>query len=322
MSTRPAVLGLAALLAACPATHGQQAAPGGAAVHEIRDCTIGMVSKIDLPATEAGVLTYVGVKRGSRVSSEEVLAKIDSREAELTERRARAELALAEHRASQDIQLRFAQASELVERADYEEVLGVRRQVPDAVTNAELRKEELEWRKSQLGAENAEEELKAARIELGVKEAEVALAQVAVERRQVRAPFNGEVLELHREQGEWVQPGDVIAEVAQLDTLQVDGKVYYDDVSPMDIAGCRVTVDVPLGRGRTVEATGWVTYVDPVAEYTGDGPRYRVRAEIANRESQGRWLISPNMNATMRVHLGTADDTQVGDRTPQTRLAK
>ena len=33
-------------------------------------------------------------------------------------------------------------------------------------------------------------------------------------------------------------------------------------------------------------------------------PKYRVRAEISNRMERGRWLISPNLPATMKIHLG------------------
>lgn len=326
MTARSLAATLAVLAIASPsiAQRGlpEEPAPGRGAVHVIEGCTVGMTSKIDLPATEAGVLTYVGVKRGARFSAEDILAKVDAREAELAKVRAQREYELALHRQKQTIELEYAQASELVERAEYEDVLAVRRRVPDGVTTFELRKEELEWRRAQLGAEKAVEDLKAYKLEAAVKKAELDATEMAIEKSQIRAPFKGEVLELHREQGEWVQPGDVIAEVAQLDTLLVDGKVYFDEYSQIDLQDCRVTVEVPVGRDRTVEATGWITYIDPVAQYAGDRRRYTVRAEIANREEKGRWLISPNMGATMRIHLGTADEAQVGDRTPQTRLAK
>ncbi|TWT94839.1 putative efflux pump membrane fusion protein [Botrimarina colliarenosi] len=293
---------------------GRAAAPRGGRTHDIGGCVVGLVTKRDLAATESGILTHVGVKRGSRFQAEDVIAEIDTREAEQAYKRAEAEYRLTVMRARDEIEIVYAKAQEEVEKADYLEVMQANAQMAGAVAEAEVRKEQLEWKRAQLGGDKAAKDQQLALMEVNVKRAEMQLAEIALEKRRIRAQFGGEVLRLHREEGEWVQPGDTIAEVARLDTLQVDGWVYFDEFDPRDIENCRVTINVRVGPDRTEQATGFVVYVDPLAEYDGQRARYRVRAEISNRLENGRWLISPNLIATMKIHLGTSDGAAVGGR--------
>lgn len=310
------------LLAAAPAAAqwdlppvpGDRAAAPNGRTHDIGGCVVGLVTKRDLAATEAGILTHVGVKLGSRFQAEDIIAEIDTREAEQAYKRAQAEYQHTLMRANDKIEEEYAEAQEKVERADLQEVLEANSRVPGAVTEAEVRKEQLEWKRAQLGGEKARKDQQLALMEVNVKRAEMELAEIAIEKRRIRAKFGGEVLKLNREEGEWVQPGDTIAEVARLDLLQVDGWVYFDEYDPRDIENCRVTIKVRVAPDRVEDAIGYIVYVDPIAEYDGQRARYRVRAEITNRLEDGRWLISPNLNASMRIHLGTKGDAAVGGR--------
>lgn len=303
-----------------PPDNGARAGLGGQ-THQIDGCVVGLVTKRDLAATEPGILTYVGVKLGSRFQGEDIIAEIDTREAEQAYKKAQAEYQHTLARANDEIELEYARAQEKVERADVEEVLAANSRVRGAVTEADIRKEQLELKRAQLGGDKAIKDQQLALLEVNVKRADMQLAEIAIEKRRVRAKFGGEVLKLNREEGEWVQPGDTIAEVARLDLLQVDGWVYFDEFDQRDIENCRVTISVPVAPGRVEEATGYVVYVDPLAEYAGPKPRYRVRAEIANRLEDGRWAISPNLNATMKIHLGTKGEASVG-RAAQPRAAR
>ncbi len=276
----------------------------GGTTHEIPRCVIGLVSRIDLAAPEAGILTHVGVRRGSRFKGEDLLAQIDSREVEVAYKRAGHELKLAQQRAKDNIELQYAEAQKLVERADWEEVMQANLEVKGAVTDAEVRREKLEYDRTVLGVEKAIKDQELVELEVLVKRAEMEATMIAIEKRQVLAPFDGEVLRLHREQGEWVQPGDVIAEIAQLDTLQIDGWVYFDQFDPREVENCRVTVDVQVGPNRVEQATGYVVYVDPIAVFEGK-PKYLLRAEISTGLEEARWLTSPNLPATMKIHLDT-----------------
>lgn len=271
---------------------------------QIPGCVVGLVNKIELPATEAGVLVYLGVKEGSAIRQEEVIAQIDDREARQLLRIAEFSKEAAEARADDNVEIEYNQAAALVSRVDWEEMNEANRQVDGAVPEADVRRARLEYDRSRLGEKKARKDQQLARLDARVKEAELEAARLAIAMREIRAPFDGEVLEVTRHQQEWVQPGEVIAVVAQLDTLQVDGFVYFDQYDPSQVDGCEVTIDVAVGRGRVVQATGRVVYIDPVAVYE-KRHKYLVRAEIANRRENGRWLISPNLSARMTIHLGS-----------------
>lgn len=288
--------------------------------HTINNCVVGLVTRIELAAPEAGVLNHVGVRQGSRFSAEDVIAEIDSDEAQQAYKRALAEYELAVKRSEDDIELRYADAQELVERADYLEAIEANDKLRGTVTQADIRREKLEWDRSRLGAEKARKDQDLALGDVRIKKAELDAAEIAIEKRQVRPRFDGEVLKLHREEGEWVQAGDTIAEIARLDTLQVNGYVFFEEHEPKALENCRVTVDVQVARGRVVPLTGYIVYINPIAEFESR-PKYQIRAEISNRSEDGRWLISPNLFARMTIHLGEKN-TEVGHRPTRGGTAK
>ncbi|MGL4513562.1 MAG: HlyD family secretion protein [Lacipirellulaceae bacterium] len=270
---------------------------------QIKGCLVDLVDDIELPAPEAGILVFLGVEEGDQVSSEQEVARIDDREAQQAKRVAEFAYQSAGERARDDVEIRYSQAATDVAVADLLSMDDANESVAKAITEMDIRKAKLEVTRSKLGTEKAEKDQKLAALDAGTKRAELEAASLGVERRVLLSPFDGEVLEVFRDQQEWVQPGDPVLRVARLDTLQVDGYVYFDDYAQDEIVGREVTIQVDLGRGRTVEAAGRVVWVDPLASNDGRY-QYRVRTEIQNRRENGRWLISPGLEATMTIHVG------------------
>lgn len=282
----------------------------------ITKCRIALVNDVEVPAGEAGVLVYLGVKEGDNVKAEELIGQIDDREARQAFRIAQYAKRAADARAEDDIEIVYSRAAAAVAREDWQEMEQAHLRVEKSVTENERRKAKLEYDRSLLAIEKAEKDQMLAGLDADTKQAELEGGRLAVDKRRVLAPFDGMVLEVLRDEQEWVQPGEPIVRVAQLDQLQVDGYLYFDEHDPREIDGCEVTVEVTAGRGRKHQATGRIVHIDPRAEYDGRY-RYRVRAEIANRQQGGRWLIQPKLPADMTVHLGTGgSDAEVSDRRP------
>jgi multidrug efflux pump subunit AcrA (membrane-fusion protein) len=284
--------------------------PGGAAPAVrpagdpvIEGCLVDLVGDIKLPAPEAGVLVYLGVKEGDLVSTEQEVARIDDREAQQAKRVAEFAYNAADERAKDDIEIKYSKAATDVAQADLLSMNDANESVAKAITPMDIRKAELEVTRSRLGTEKALKDQKLAVLDAGTKRAELDAAELGIQRRVLLAPFEGEVLEVFVDQQEWVQPGDPVVRVARLDELRVDGYVNFDDFAQDEIVGREVTIEVNLGRGRTANAAGRVVWVDPLASNAGSY-QYRVRAEIQNRRENGRWLISPGLEATMTIHVG------------------
>lgn len=270
----------------------------------IPKCMIGLVDDIQVPASDAGVLTHLGVREGSAIRAEDVLAKVDTREAEAQRNAAKYAVESALQRWKDDIEERFALAQLEHAKSALTEIRNANKDL-QAVTNDEVRTAELNVKRSELAIEKAQHDRTLAGHEYWVKKAELELAQIAVDKRTVFAPFDGVVLEVLRHQNEWVSPGDPIVRVIRLDTLQVDGYVNLDEYSPSQIDGCEVTVDVKVGPNKTISTAGRIVNIDPIAGTDGKGSRYLVRAEIANRQEDGRWQILSRLPAKMTIHLGT-----------------
>ncbi len=130
--------------------------------------------------------------------------------------------------------------------------------------------------------------------------AEVEAAQLSIDRRQLKAPFDGEVTNVYRRPGEWVAPGDSVFKVIQMDLLRVEGFVKADQFDPHEINGRPVTIEAELAHGRVVKFTGKVVFVSPLVTAAHE---YAVFAEVNNRQENGQWVLRPGFPATMMIHL-------------------
>jgi multidrug resistance efflux pump len=177
------------------------------------------------------------------------------------------------------------------------------RSAEKAVPEVDVLKAKLEWDASLLSAEKAIHDQELAKYEYHSKKAERDAAQLAIDRRTIRAPFDGEVVTIYRHQDEWVGPGDPILRLVRLDTMLVEGAIELSEYDPHEVSGCDVTVEVDMAHSRKEQVTGRITYVSSLVRLDG---RYIVRAEVANREEHGRWLLRDGVTATMTVQLNTA----------------
>jgi multidrug efflux pump subunit AcrA (membrane-fusion protein) len=286
----------------------QTSAPAGA-THRLERCEVKPTEEILLPAEEAGVLVHLAVDEGSMSKRGDVIAQIDDRQATFQKDAAKAGHESAVKRATSDIEIRYAVAAAGVAQADYQSKLDANKRTPDSVSKIEVDKAKLQWDTTLLQIEKAKKDQSIAYLDAGVKQAEYGLANLGIERRAIKAPFDGVVVERVRRQNEWVNPGDPIMRYVRLDIMRVEQFIRASDFDPHEIVNCNVTVDVPLARGRSATFTGKITYVSPQLDYNN---QYKVRAEVQNRQEAGQWLLRPNSLATMTIHLGTGNTVGLG----------
>jgi multidrug efflux pump subunit AcrA (membrane-fusion protein) len=270
----------------------------------IYDCRVKLDEDINVPAPEAGVLVQLAVKEGSQVRRGEVLGKIYDDEVQMQKKAAEYALGAAYKSATDDIQFRYAQKSAAVAEKAYQSMIQANDKVDKAIAQIEIDKAKLEWEAAILSAEKAQHDQALAKFEYHQKKAERDASDLAIGRRSILAPFDGEVVTIYRHQDEWVSPGDAILRLVRLDTMLVDGEVELSAYDPSEIEGSDVTVEVELARGRKEQATGRITYVSSMVRLTGNYS-YIVRAEVANRQDHGSWLLRDGMTAKMTIHLNT-----------------
>lgn len=278
----------------------------------------------DVRAQVEGTIVAVFVKEGQRVATGDTLARLSDRDLGAQLRMAEAQL--GEKRA----QLRLLEAG-----PRREEIEVARLTVAKAEDHLRLATQELE-RMRALAARDAasQEELERADGAVSVRTRELAeergrlkiltagsrpeaiaamrqeIAHAEAERQQlhdqvgqiwITAPHAGVVTtpKLHERVGEYVKPGDLVAEVHALETVTAEIAVSERDIGDVAV-GQRGVVRLRAYPDRTFE--GSVTAVAPAAsELPGmRGKFVRVTIELPNTDG----LLKPSLTGYARIYCG------------------
>lgn len=288
------------ILAAQPAAPGR--APN-ATVLELPNCLISLIDEVSLPAQEAGVLQELVAKEGFRAKAGDVLGKVDETETLLRQKAAKFKLDVASEKATNDAEVRVQKAIIEVVKAEYEESLAINKSSGgSAVPPTQLRRQRVQWEKAALDCVAAEMNFKISGLERNVSAAELEAVDNELERRTLRAPFDGVVFEMFRRQSEWVQPGEPVLRFVRMDRVRIEGFVSSREVSPERVDGATVEINVPLPGGAQEKTSGKISYVNPEV---GSNREYRVWAEVDNPPGRGGypWLLRPGTTAGMVIRL-------------------
>ena len=165
-----------------------------------------------------------------------------------------------------------------------------------------MRRQRVTHEKALAEATAREMEFKIAGLEQKVQEAEVEMLDNELQQRTLRAPFDGVVVEVFRQESEWVQPGDPVLRFVRMDRLRVEGFVNAREVAPGQVDGADVEISVAVPGGGAEKLTGKISYVSPLVGADRD---YRVWAEVDNLPGPGGypWLLRPGTTAEMIIHL-------------------
>ena len=260
-------------------------------------CLVSLEEEAKVPAREAGVLVQLTVREGATVSKGDVIAKIDDNQPQMEKRKAKAEHDQALAKAESDVDVRYAQKAQAVAQKASEKAEQSHKSVPGSVTDVERDRLRLEWEKSGLQIEQAALERRLNDLTAAAKGVEVEASENGIERRLIKAPLDGIVVQVFPHQGEWMQPGDPLARVVRTDKLRVEGFVDASKWGPDKVRNRPVTVAVTLDDGPQ-EFVGRIIFVSPLVE-SGD---YRVFAEVENRQADGEWLLQAGQTVTRTIH--------------------
>jgi membrane fusion protein (multidrug efflux system) len=143
----------------------------------------------------------------------------------------------------------------------------------------------------------SEATLDAARADLKVKRAQVAQQQALIDKKTIRAPFDGRVGINTVNPGQYLNPGENIVTLQSFDTVYVD--FYLPQQNLADIATKQnVIVTTNTYPGRTFQ--GWISAINPKVD--PQSRNIQIEATIANPTH----ALVPGMFASVDVHAGQA----------------
>ena len=142
------------------------------------------------------------------------------------------------------------------------------------------------------------------RANVAVQEAEVQRLTEQFDRHTMFAPFDGYVTAERTEVGQWVMQGEPVAEIAELQMVDIEIGVLEDYVARLDttVVG---DIEIPALRGRRME--GIVAIINPQAD--ARARTFPVKVRVQNEISEKGPLLKAGMFA--RVTLGVGQDVEV-----------
>ncbi|MDH3592992.1 MAG: efflux RND transporter periplasmic adaptor subunit, partial [Planctomycetota bacterium] len=119
------------------------------------------------------------------------------------------------------------------------------------------------------------------------------------ERHTIRAPFDGYVLREHTEEGQWLDQGGAVAEIAALDQVDVVVPVLEDYIAGLRL-GMKKTVTVDSLPGRSFDATlvAIVPRADPRAR------TFPVKLRVDNPRVDGQPTLRVGLFVRMELAVG------------------
>jgi len=256
---------------------------------EIDSCRIKYLHRATLASEQAGVLQLVQPKEGHAVSKGDVVAR-------LHDDIVRAELAVAEKKAENDIDIRFARKAAELAKVEVERVRLANKKVPGTIPEIEVERLKLDAERSVLQTELA-------RHEFVLEQLNREVVNVRLQALSVQAPFDGVVVRIFKHTGEAVRQGDPILEIVNPDVLRVEGSVSLQQamkLQPGDRVEVQVNVpDIDLPLEMEV-LSGRLAFID-VDAHPVNGT-VRVWAEVTNKDRR----VRSGLFARMTVYPGTA----------------
>ncbi len=250
-----------------------------------------LLDEAQLAAGQPGLVVKMGVAEGQRVKPGEIVARIDDSAARIAEQGALAELMVAKGEVEDDVKVRYARKALEVAESELARSLQVIEQNPKSISQSQVDIERLKVEELKLEIERAEHDLVLAALKVHVAEAKVAAARLEIKRRQIVAPIDAVVVEVHTAAGEWVEPGEKMMRLVSTRRLKAEGFVSASEAAS-GIEGCPVTVTL---EEMGAKVSGKIVFVSP--EIDPINKQVRVWAEVDNADG----VLRPGQTVEMEI---------------------
>ncbi len=273
-------------------------------------CLVQLLRQADVAAQQPGLLELIEAQEGHEVESGKLLAQIDDSRAVMALGVAETELVVANVRATNRINIKYAKAQYDVAVATWRKNMAANKDVRGAIPEVVLEELKLQAIRAKLGIEQAGLEFEESKATATVKQVQVDAAEKEIDRHKILAPLAGEVVKVYKNKGEWVQAGEPVMRIVQTDRLKIEGFINVAAYNSADVRNRPVTIRLP---GLSHSFKGKITFVDPRVQAGGD---FRISAEVANEKDpiSGEWMLRPGVEATMTVHLNPLTASRRSDQ--------
>ncbi len=250
-----------------------------------------LIVNVEVASPDGGIIESIGFSEGNEIRADDVLVRLDRNSESANVSSARSELEIAMEESENDIDLRYAKVSQDVNGKVYQRSLNAAQQFAKSVSKTELERLKLELERAKLSGEQAERTATVKELTVELKKAQLELASVRLKNREIKSPVGGVVVQVYRQAGEWVQPGQPIARVIDLKKLKVSCRCQLSDTVPESIAEEAVFIR----DGKEFKAK--VIFASP--EIDPDVQDFIVWAEVENADG----VLKPGMSGSIELQV-------------------
>lgn len=261
-------------------------------------CIVTLINEVQLPAKVAAQLVDLGVIEGAMVTKGQLIGKQDDNEVKFKRDVSAIEREISKKQSENDVKVKAAKAAWDLAKAELEQ--GQTLALKNSIAPSELRRLQFANEKAQYEYEAAGVEQTIQKTVVTARDAQLASADDEIQRRQILSPINGVVEKISKRVGEWLNPGEVVMTLVELEQVRVEGYLNSNQFAPFEIIGKPVLVDVEMARGRIEKFDGVIGYTSARDDAAGE---YRVWATIKNRQENGQWIVRAGQRAKMTVSL-------------------
>lgn len=249
-----------------------------------------------VPAPVTGRIAKIFVQQNNNIAASTVIASIDDRKAQIALKLANARLEAATLEASDDSAIKEAEASRDLALNNNRRQIELNRQ--DVTSDEELEASNLELTQAELKLTNRQKQFELAQKRLQVAQLEVEDAQQQIELHKIVAPSVGNVIDILKHEGEWINEGEPLVKLVNMEWLRVEGSVDNRIVNREDIYMRRVIVEHQRAHGMVERFEGLITW-EGLREVAGQ--QIPVRAMVRNRTNDDHWILHPGARVRMII---------------------
>ena len=257
-----------------------------------------------LPAKEAGEIQKMNFKEGDFAPAGQLIAQINDENYQLLLEQAIIRAQIAVDAASDATSTLAAKKKYNVAKIEANKTARLARSGSKSESDKMMStfNKEIAFSEMQAAENNAKNAFKEANLALSEKRS----VEARIARHRMQCKFDAYVVEVLKHEQEYVQPGDDVLRLARMDRLWVQSVVDTKELNAHELKNRKVTVTIDMARDETAQFEGVIKVVG--LERQGPG-LLMVKAEVVNRPVNGHWILHPDAQVSMKIHLndGTAN---------------
>jgi len=253
--------------------------------------TIDLLDRVAISSSVEGVIKNVTARSGDQVRQGQLLIQLDTGRLVTELGVAKSEYNALSIRSADHSRVQIGNAREQTARLSVQKLQEVRTRYNIKVAALEMNRAQSELKQAESEKTGACNELEQFRCEAEAKQNQIKLLENDLKQSTILSQYSGAIGNIEKRPGEFVNKGDIIAELYRLDRLSGVILIDNDQLPPENAKGVKGQFEVGKGnQKRSFEIS--ISRVFPRVDIDG---KYRAYVELENEQADGNWRLLPGM---------------------------